>query len=151
MNRTPSVSGREAEILLVEDNPGDVRLIKEVFADAYIANTLHVTSDTRETGDFLKQRGEFADAPQPDLVLLDWHLPRATGEEVLRMIDEDHELEGVPVVALTGSTAGEHLLDRSELEADAYLTKPIDPDEFVSLVRSFEFFWLSVLRAPPET
>ena len=151
MNCDRSVSRVEAEILLVEDNPGDVRLVEEVFADASIANTLHVTTDERETCEFLNQCGEFVDAPRPDLVLLDWYLPRATGEDVFRIIRTEYELDAVPVVVLTGSDAGETLMDRSEIQADAYLSKPIDPDEFVSLVRSFEFFWLTVLRAPPET
>ncbi|WP_265112212.1 response regulator [Halosolutus halophilus] len=151
MNRKSSVPGQEAEVLLVEDNPGDVRLVRELFSDAAITNTLHVATDEQEALDFLNQRGEFTDAPRPDLVLLDWYLPRATGEDVLRAIRNDHELEEVLVIVLTGSDAGEDFLNSPEIQFDAYLTKPIAPDEFVSLVRSFEFFWLTVLCSPSDS
>ncbi|WP_222913034.1 response regulator [Natrinema sp. SYSU A 869] len=142
-----SVSSQEAEILLVEDNPGDVRLVRELFIDASIANTLHAVATEEEALDFLNKRGEFADTPRPDIILLDWHLPQATGEDVLRAIKNNHELDQVPVIVLTGSTAGEDLLISSEVQPDAYLTKPLNPDDFVSLIRSFELFWLTVLRS----
>ncbi|WP_254532756.1 response regulator [Natrinema gelatinilyticum] len=151
MTRKSFVPGREAEILLVEDNPGDVRLVRELFTDAAITNTLHVATDEQEALDFLNQRGEFTNAPQPDLVLLDWYLPQATGDDILHAMRNDHELEEVPVIVLTGSDMGEDILDLSEIQADAYLTKPIAPDEFISLIRSFEFFWLTVLRQPSDS
>ncbi|SDK79290.1 response regulator [Natronorubrum texcoconense] len=149
MDSQPSAPGQEVEILLVEDNPGDARLVTELFSDAHIVNTLHVATDHREALDFVNQRGEFTDVPRPDIVLLDWHLPRATGDEVLRAMKEDSALSQIPVIVLTGSDVGEELIQTSEFEANAYLTKPVDPDDFISLVRSFEFFWLSVIRSPP--
>lgn len=150
MDSQPSASGQEVEILLVEDNPGDARLVQELFSDAHILNRFHVATDHREALDFVTQRGEFTDAPRPDIVLLDWHLPRATGEEVLRGMKEDAALSRIPVIVLTGSDVGEELIQMSEFEANAYLTKPVTPDDFISLVRSFEFFWLSVIRSPPD-
>ena len=149
MDCRSSAPGQEVEILLVEDNPGDARLVQELFSDAHIVNTLHVATDHQEAFDFVNQRGEFTDAPRPDIVLLDWHLPRATGEEVLREMKSQPTLSNVPVIVLTGSDAGEDLIQTDEFEANAYLTKPVDPDDFISLVRSFEFFWLTVIRSPP--
>ncbi|WP_436345315.1 response regulator [Natronorubrum sp. FCH18a] len=150
MDSNPSASGREVEILLVEDNPGDARLVKEALADAHIVNTLHVVTDREEALDFINQRDEFTDAPKPDIVLLDWYLLRSTGEAILRAMKSDSELCHIPVIVLTGSETGADLIDTSEIRANAYLTKPVGPDDFIALVRSFEFFWLTVVRSPPE-
>ena len=139
-----------AQILLVEDNPGDVRLTEEAFKQGRIENDLHVVSDGTEALDFLAQRGEFADAPRPDLILLDLNLPRTDGEEVLEELKGDPELRSIPVIVLTSSRAEEDIARSYELHANAYLTKPVDPDEFIETVRAFEEFWFSVVRLPPE-
>lgn len=139
-----------ADILLVEDNPGDVRLTKEAFKDGQITNTLHVVDDGVEALDFLFQRNEYEDAPIPDLVLLDLNLPRTDGEEVLEELKEDPELRSIPVIVLTSSRAEEDVVRSYELHANAYLTKPVDPDEFIETIRAFETFWFSVVRLPPE-
>ena len=144
----PDCSGEPADILLVEDNPGDVRLTKEAFKNGRICNTLHVVTDGVEALDFLHQRGEHADAPQPDIVLLDLNLPRKDGDEVLDEIRNTEHLEQLPVVILTSSEAQEDVTQSYELQANAYLTKPVDPQEFVDVVRSFQQFWLSVVRLP---
>ncbi len=141
--------GDHADILLVEDNPGDVRLTREAFAEGGIANTIHVATDGVEALDFLYQRGDHADAPRPDVVLLDLNLPRKNGDEVLAAVEDDPDLARIPVIVLTSSNAEEDVVRSYELHANAYLTKPVDPDEFVETVRSFQEFWLSVVRLPP--
>jgi len=146
-----SSKGREpADILLVEDNPGDVRLTREAFEEGGIANTLHVVRDGVAALDFLYQRGDHADAPRPDIVLLDLNLPRKSGEEVLVEIRGDEELGCIPVIVLTSSEAEEDVVKSYELHANAYLTKPVDPECFIETVRSFQSFWLSVVRLPPH-
>ncbi|MDS0473837.1 response regulator [Natrinema sp. 1APR25-10V2] len=139
-----------AQILLVEDNPGDVRLTKEAFKQGRIENDLHVVSDGIEALDFLTQRGDYADAPRPDLILLDLNLPGKDGEDVLEELKDDPALRSIPVIVLTSSRAEEDVVKSYELHANAYLTKPVDPDEFIETVRAFEKFWFSVVRLPPE-
>ncbi|MGM0592878.1 MAG: response regulator [Halobacteriota archaeon] len=141
--------GSPADILLVEDNPGDVRLTREAFKEGQIHNTLHVTTDGTEALDFLHQRGDYADAPFPDIVLLDLNLPRKDGDEVLKEIRADPRLKYLPVIILTSSSAEEDIIKSYELQANAYLTKPVDPVEFIEVVKSFQQFWLSVVRLPP--
>ncbi len=138
-----------ADILLVEDNPGDVRLTQEAFEEGGISNTLHVATDGVEALDFLHQRGDHEDAPRPDIVLLDLNLPRKNGEEVLEEINDDPDLACIPVIVLTSSRAEEDVVQSYELRANAFLTKPVDPDEFIEVVQSFQAFWLSVVRLPP--
>ncbi len=138
-----------ADILLVEDNPGDVRLTKEAFEEGGISNTLHVATDGAEALDFLYQRGEYEDALRPDIILLDLNLPRMNGDEVLAEIDDDEDLSRIPIIVLTSSEAEEDVVRSYELRANAYLTKPVDPDEFIATVQSFKAFWLSVVRLPP--
>ena len=140
--------GEPVDILLVEDNPGDIRLTKEAFKDGAISNTLHVTTDGIEALDFLHQRGEFADVPHPDIVLLDLNLPRKNGDDVLAEIRGDADLAQLPVIILTSSEAEEDVVKSYELCANAYLTKPVDPAEFLELVRSLQEFWLSICRLP---
>ncbi|OIB56289.1 response regulator [Natrialba sp. SSL1] len=147
--RRPS-SPTTAQILLVEDNPGDVRLTKEAFKQGRIENDLHVVSDGTEALEFLHQQNEYGDAPRPDLILLDLNLPRTDGEEVLEELKGDSELRSIPVIVLTSSRAEEDVAKSYELHANAYLTKPVDPDEFIETVRAFEKFWFSVVRLPPE-
>jgi len=146
----PDSPADTADILLVEDNPGDVRLTEEAFREGQIKNTLHVVNDGVDALEFLRQRGEYADAPRPDIVLLDLNLPRKDGDEVLDAIRDDADLEALPVVVLTSSEAQEDIVQSYELKANAFLTKPVDPEEFIEVVRTFQEFWLSVVRLPPE-
>ncbi|MCU4743940.1 response regulator [Halobacteria archaeon AArc-m2/3/4] len=139
-----------AEILLVEDNPGDVRLTQEAFAEGRIENTLHVVTDGLEALDFIYQRGEYTDAPRPDIVLLDLNLPRLNGDEVLEEVKDDEDQRHIPIIVLTSSKAEEDVVRSYELHANAYLTKPVDPDAFIEIVRSLEEFWLSVVRLPGD-
>ncbi|MFD1514079.1 response regulator [Halomarina rubra] len=141
-------AGREIDILLVEDNPGDVRLTQEAFREAQICNELHITTDGVEALEFLFRHGEYADAPRPDIILLDLNLPRKDGDEVLAEIRDHHPLSNVPVIILTSSEAEEDVVKSYELRANAYLTKPVDPGEFIETVKSFQQFWLSVVRLP---
>lgn len=142
-------SGEQVDILLVEDNPGDVRLTQEAFKEGNIANTLHIVTDGVEALDFLYKRDEYADAPCPDMVLLDLNLPRKNGDEVLEKIRDDSDLSHLPVIILTSSEAEEDIVKSYELQANAYLTKPVDPEEFIRTVQSFEQFWLELVRLPP--
>lgn len=138
-----------ADILLVEDNPGDVRLTKEALKEGRIDNTLHVVTDGIEALDFLYRRGDHTDAPCPDIILMDLNLPRKNGDEVLAEVRDDPDLSKIPVIVLTSSNAQEDVVKSYELQANAYLTKPIDPTEFIEMVHSFEAFWLSIVRFPP--
>jgi CheY-like chemotaxis protein len=142
-------SSDPADILLVEDNPGDVRLTKEAFEKGHIANNLHVVTDGMEALDFLYRRRDYADAPRPDIVLLDLNLPRKNGDEVLEEIRADSSLASIPIIILTSSEAQEDVIRSYELHANAYLTKPVDPAEFIDAVQFFQEFWLSVVRLPP--
>jgi two-component system, chemotaxis family, response regulator Rcp1 len=136
------------QILLVEDQPADVRLTKEILADGKVANDVHVATDGEQAMAFLRREGEFAGSPLPDLVLLDLNLPRMDGREVLAEIKSDPELLRTPVIVLTTSSAERDVLDAYEHRANAYVTKPIDLDEFVSAVASIEQFWLTFVRLP---
>ena len=140
--------GAPADILLVEDNPGDVRLTKEAFKEGNIANRLHVVTDGRAALNFLYQRGDHTDAPQPDIILLDLNLPQMNGDEVLAEIREDEDLNHLPVIVLTSSDAEEDVIKSYGLSANAYLTKPVNPTEFIETIRTFQEFWLSVVRLP---
>ena len=143
-------SGSAVEILLVEDNPGDVRLTKEAFREGRIENNLHVVTDGVEALDFLHRRGDHADAPRPDIVLLDLNLPRKNGDDVLAEIKADEDLQSIPVIVLTSSSAEEDVARSYELHANAYLTKPVDPNAFIDTIQSFEQFWFSIVKLPPD-
>ncbi|RKD95092.1 response regulator [Halopiger aswanensis] len=138
----------EAQILLVEDNPGDVRLVEEAFRDGHLINQLHSVTDGQSALDFIHRRGEYESAPRPDIVLLDLKLPRVDGEDVLHEIKHHPDLGDVPVVILTGMD--EERIESEDLDhdadEDAVIQKPIDPDEFVEVIREFENFRLSVVR-----
>lgn len=138
------------ELLLVEDNPGDVRLVREAFDQGRFQNNLHVATDGEEALDFVYGRGEHADAPRPDLVLLDLNLPKTSGQEVLDEMKSDDDLRRIPVIVLTSSRARGDLIDSYDRHTNAYLTKPTDPDEYVDLVRTVESFWLSLVKLPPK-
>jgi len=135
-------------ILLVEDNPGDVRLIKEVFKDAKIYNAMQVAYDGEAAMEILRREGEYSDAPSPDLILLDLNLPKKDGREVLREIKGDESLKCIPVVILTTSNAEEDLIETYKMNANCYITKPVDLDQFINVVESIENFWLSIVKLP---
>lgn len=137
-----------ATVLLVEDNPGDIRLTKEAFKEGNIDNDLYVVTDGVEAVDFLYQQGEHADAPRPDMVLLDLNLPRKNGDEVLDDIQKSPDLKAIPIIVLTGSKAQEDIVKSYQLCANAYLTKPVDPMDFIEVVQDLEHFWLTVVQVP---
>jgi two-component system, chemotaxis family, response regulator Rcp1 len=135
-------------IFLVEDNPGDIRLTREALREGKVANTLIVASDGVEALAFLRGEGKHADAPRPDLILLDLNLPRKDGREVLAEIKADPNLKRIPVVVLTTSRLEEDIIKTYDLHANCYITKPVDFDKFVSVVRTIDEFWLTVVRLP---
>lgn len=141
-------SARPIEILLVEDNPGDVRLTEEVFKEAKIQNNLQVVMDGVEAMAFLRREGKYADAPQPDIILLDLNLPKKDGREVLAEIKADPVLRRIPVVALTTSKAEEDILKTYALHLNCYIVKPVDFEQFMKVVSSIEDFWLTVVKLP---
>jgi CheY-like chemotaxis protein len=141
--------GRPVEILLVEDNAGDVRLTREALKDGKVWNALHHVQDGVQALAFLERRGEYARAPRPDLILLDLNLPKRDGREVLGDIKADVRFASIPVVVLTTSRAEEDILSSYGLHANCYIVKPIDLEQFVRVVHSIEDFWLCVVRLPP--
>ena len=143
-----SSAGRVVDILLVEDDPGDELITREAFADNKIKNTLHVARDGQEGLDFLYRRGAHADAPTPDLILLDLNLPKYDGRELLEAIKSDADLCHIPVVVLTTSSAEEDILRSYKLHANAYVTKPVDLDQFMKAVREIDEFFVPVVRLP---
>lgn len=143
-----NISIKPIEILLVEDNPGDVVLTKEALAEAKVFNNLYVATDGDEALEFLCREGEHADVPRPDLILLDLNLPRRDGREVLAEIKEDERFKAIPVVILTTSKNEEDVWKSYQLHANCYITKPIDLDQFMKVVRSVEDFWLSIVTLP---
>src|SRR5919202_5278493 len=145
---TSAAVGRPIEILLVEDNPGDVRLAIEALRESKVRNILHVARDGVEALAFLRREDSHADAPRPDLVLLDLNLPRKDGREVLAEIKADPDLHTIPVVILTTSRAEQDVLRSYELQANCYITKPVDLDQFITVVKSIEDFWLTIVTLP---
>ena len=140
--------GDTVEILLVEDNPGDVRLVLEVFKDAKVINNIHVVQDGVEAMAFLRREGRYSGSVRPDLVLLDLNLPKKDGREVLREIKTDDNLKCIPVVILTTSSAEQDILESYSEYANSYITKPIDLDQFINVIRSIEDFWLTIVKLP---
>lgn len=143
-------TGRPIEILLVEDNPGDVRLIVEALRDGKVQNKLHIAKDGMEATAFLHREGEYADALYPDLILLDLNLPKKDGPEVLAEIKEDPALKHIPVVILTSSQEEEDIVKTYNLRANCYVTKPIDLEQFIIVVKSISDFWLTIVKLPTE-
>ena len=137
-------------ILLVEDQPADVRLTQEVLKDGKVANDLYVAGDGEEALRILRREGGFESHPRPDLVILDLNLPRMDGREVLTAVKSDPDLLRIPVIVLTTSNAERDVMQAYDRHVNAYITKPIDLAEFVSVVRSIEAFWLSFVRFPDE-
>ena len=136
------------EILLVEDNPGDARLAMEVLKDAKVRNTLHWVKDGVEALEFLRREKQYNGAPRPDVILLDLNLPRKDGREVLAEIKQDESLMRIPVVVLTISKDEADVFKTYNLHANCYVTKPLDLDQFVKVVRSIEDFWLTIVKLP---
>lgn len=145
----PDAHVEPIDVLLVEDDPGDVVLIQEAFEHNKVQNRLAIVSDGVEAVAYLRRDGEFADAPRPDLVLLDLNLPRKDGREVLAEIKADDDLAAIPVVVLTTSEAEEDILRSYKLHANAYVSKPVDFDRFIEVVRQIDEFFVSVVKLPP--
>jgi CheY-like chemotaxis protein len=137
------------EILLVEDNPGDARLTREALKDSKIHNNLYIVEDGVEALEFLRRQGPFANAPRPDIILLDLNLPRMDGREVLRAIKDDEMLRRIPVVVVTTSDDDRDILMTYDLHANCYITKPVDLNRFITIVKTIENFWFSIVKLPP--
>ena len=144
----PEVEAQPIEVLLVEDDPGDVQLTKEAFEEHKVRNKLNVVRDGEEALSYLRREGDFADAPRPDLILLDLNLPKYDGRQLLEKIKSDPDLSRIPVVVLTTSSAEEDILKSYKLHANAYVTKPVDLDQFMKAVRQIDEFFVQVVRLP---
>jgi chemotaxis family two-component system response regulator Rcp1 len=149
MMENPTV-GRPIEILLVEDNPADVRLTEESLKEGKVCNILHVVEDGEEAISFLQKKGKYADKPLPDLVLLDLNLPKKNGHEVLAEIKGDEKLKQIPIVVLTSSKAEEDIHKCYLLHANCYINKPDDLDQFIHVIKSIEDFWFTIVKLPPH-
>jgi len=143
-------SGTRVEILLIEDNPGDVRLTKLALKGGKILNNISVVMDGAEAMDFLLKKGKYSDAVRPDLIILDLNLPKKDGRQVLKEIKDNESLRRIPIVVLTTSRDEQDVLKSYNLHANAYITKPLGLDQFIDVVRSIETFWVSVVRLPPK-
>ena len=141
-------NGKPVEILLVEDNPGDVRLTLEAFQEAKVCNKVHTVCDGVEAMAFLRQEGKYAQSPCPDIILLDLNLPKKDGREVLAEIKCDENMKRIPVVVLTTSKSEEDIIKSYELQASCYITKPVDLDNFLGTVKSIGDFWLAIVKLP---
>ncbi|MCX6910005.1 MAG: response regulator [Verrucomicrobia bacterium] len=142
--------GRPAEILLAEDNPGDVRRTHEALKEAGVQSRLHVVPDGVETMAFLLSHGAYANAPRPDLILLDLNIPRMDGREVLKQVKGDENLRRIPVVVVTSSQAEEDIREAYALRANCYVTNPVDLDQFMKVMKGVWEFWLTVVKLPPQ-
>ena len=142
--------GKPIEILLADDNPGDLRLAVEALKDSKIINHVNTVPDGVEAMAYLRKQGKYADAPRPDVILLDLNMPRKDGREVLKEVKEDPVLRRIPVVILTISQAEQDILKAYDLHANCYITKPVDLNQFNIIVQSIENFWFSIVRLPPK-
>lgn len=138
------------EILMVEDNPADIRLTKEAFKDAKVLNNMHIVVDGEEAMAFLRKEGKYPDAPRPDLILLDLNLPKKDGREVLAEIKKDPELKRIPIVVLTTSEDEKDIFKAYDLHVNAYVKKPVDLNQFIKVVEAVEDFWLTVVKLPSK-
>ena len=150
MTTPPPPNSKSIEVLLVEDDPGDTLMIREAFEDNKVRNRLTCVTDGVQALEFLRHEGEHADVPRPDLILLDLNLPRKDGREVLAEIKSDDALSTIPVVVLTTSQAEEDVLRSYELHANAYVTKPVDFERFIDVVRQIDDFFLTVVKLPGQ-
>lgn len=144
------IEGKPIDILLVEDNPADVRLTQEALKDSKVTNTMYIVEDGVEAMDFLRRKGKYASAVRPDLILLDLNLPRKDGREVLAEIKSDPDLKTIAVVVLTVSKSDEDIIRSYTLHANAYVTKPIDLAQFSKVVKAIDDFWFAVVKFPPK-
>ncbi len=144
-----TASAHPIEILLVEDNPGDVRLMRETFREGKIENRISVVEDGVEALAFLHREGKYSSAPRPDLILLDLNLPQKNGHEVLAEIKQDADLKRIPVCVITSSAAEKDIVEAYNNYVNCYLTKPVDLEQFIGVVRSVKDFWLSIVEFPP--
>lgn len=144
------ILSRPIDILLVEDSPADVRLTRETLAEGKVRNTLSVVADGMEALAFLRRGKGFAGAPRPDLILLDLNLPRKDGREVLEEVKADPDLRRIPVVVLTTSRAEEDILRSYNLHANCYISKPVDLEQFFTVIKAIDDFWLTVVKLPAE-
>lgn len=142
--------GSMVEILMVEDNPADVRLTEEAFKDAKVLNNMHVVGDGEAAMEFLRKKGGYSNAPRPDLILLDLNLPKKDGREVLAEIKEDPILRSIPVVILTTSDDEKDVFRAYDLHVNAYIKKPVDLNQFIKVVEIIEDFWLTVVKLPTK-
>lgn len=142
--------GRQVEFLLAEDNPGDVRLTQEALRESKIRNNLNVVTDGVEAIAFLRRQGKYANAPTPDVVLLDLNLPKKDGREVLAEIKSDPVLKRIPVVIITSSEAEQDILRTYDLHANCYVSKPVDLDQFIKVIQAIENFWLTIVKLPSD-
>jgi len=147
---TNEINGKPVEILLVEDNPGDVRLMQEALKDSKLINNLYVVSDGLEALAFLRREGKHAKEPRPDLIFLDLNLPKKNGRDVLVEIKEDAELKRIPVVILTTSKAEEDIIRTYNSHANCYITKPVDFKQFITVVKKIEDFWFTIVKLPSK-
>ncbi|HBG93463.1 MAG: response regulator [Nitrospirae bacterium RIFOXYB2_FULL_43_5] len=143
-------NGKPIVILLVEDNPGDVRLIQEVLKEAKVKNDLHVVYDGVDALAFLRREGKYKDVPRPDMILLDLNLPKKSGHEVLADIKADENLKQIPVVILTVSKNDEDIIKSYNLHANCFITKPMDLNQFLNVVKAIEDFWFTIVKLPPN-
>ncbi len=150
MNTIPQSSPKLIDILLVEDDEGDVLLTKKALTNGKIYNSLNVTKDGVDALAFLRQEGEYASAVRPDLILLDLNMPRMDGRETLAQIKKDKNLRSIPVVVLTTSDSDRDILKSYDLQASCYVTKPVDLEQFVCVVKAIKDFWFSVVKLPPQ-
>jgi len=144
------INGRPIEIMLGEDNPGDVRLIQEALKEGKVVNNVHAVMDGEQAMQFLRQEDAYENAPRPDLILLDLNLSKKDGREVLAEIKSDEKLRMIPVVVLTTSKADEDILRAYHLNCNCYVTKPVDLEQFIRVVELIDNFWLSVVTLPPK-
>jgi two-component system, chemotaxis family, response regulator Rcp1 len=142
--------GKPIEILLIEDNPGDARLALEAIREAKVHNNLTWVSDGADAMAYLRKEGKYGKVSRPDLILLDLNLPKKDGREVLAEIKADDRLKRIPVVVLTTSEAEEDVLKVYNLNANCYITKPVDLEQFIKVVKTIEDFWLTIVKLPPE-
>ena len=144
------INGRPIEILLVEDNPGDVRLTQEALKEGKVRNNLYIAQDGVEALAYLQRDGEFSEAVRPDLILLDLNLPRMDGRELLAKIKADDILKRIPIVILTTSKDEADIIKTYELHANCFISKPVDLDQFMVVVKAIEDFWMTIVRLPPN-
>ena len=147
----PNLNAEPIKILLVEDNPGDVRLTQEALKDSKIHNTLEIVEDGQEALDYLRKKGKYKNATRPDLVLLDLDLPNTSGREVLEIAKSDESLKQIPFIVLTISKSDKDVLHSYDMQANAYVNKPLDLDQFVHVIHSIEDFWFTIVKLPNKT